>query len=327
MADQQQPQEQAAQAPQPEVKTTGDKSREERDASFAQRQAKAAARTGKEPPKEKLAPAADDQPTSTPEPEKKEPDPEAKKASDVDKRHAIAERRERRVAAKEAKLTTRETAVARAEASLQSRFGDPEAAAKEYDAKNYHAAAKYIQYIFKDDFATITQKIARATAGLSPEKLKELEERDNFTKEKREFEAQKKREQEAREQGATRETAVKNVAAKLTGHDVLKLKNGPELVLQELERAWDPSAKAFRITFKQAGDAVVASKLAEAEALGLKKPVAKLADPPPKPETKPAPAASKERSERKPAPEPRTSGKSFEERHAAAARIIAKRRG
>lgn len=327
MPDLPQEQPQSAAPQQPEPKSKGDESREAREASFAKRQKAARERSkplADEPkPEAKLAPDADDQPTSKPAPEPEKSAEEKPKSSEVDKRHAIAERRERRVAARESKIETRESAVDKRERDLAARFGDPEAAVKEYEAKNYHAAAKYMQNVFKDDFATITQKIARHTAGLSPEKLKELEERDNFTREKREFEAQKERERKAADEGVTREQAVKTCAAKCAGHDVLKLRNGPDLVLRELEASWDTERKGFRLTFKQAADKVVADKLAEAEALGARRAQAKLEEKPqPKVEEKPVQRRVVRHAEPKPKDGKRLS---FEERHALAGRVTARR--
>ncbi len=321
MAEQQQEQPQAAEAE--PVKTTGDKSREDRESSFQKRH-KQASKMGK------LAPAADDQPITKPEPEPEKTEPvktadDKPKSNEVDKRHAIAERREKRVAAKESRLNTRESEIEKRERDNESRFGDPTAAKAEYDKGSFHSAAKYIQRIFGDDFATITQKIARATAGLSPEKLKELEERDSFTREKREFEAQKEREKSERERGATREQAVKIVATKLGSHDVLKLRNGADLTLKELEASWDPERNGFTVTFKQAADKVLADKLSEAEALGLRRAQAKIED---KPATPPPPAKRETRRVVREVAKPKDGKRlTFEERHAAAGRLTARRRG
>lgn len=297
------------------VVTPAQTSQEKRDTTFKARQAKAARRlaerAGKAPESE-----AKEEPAKPEEPKPEEKPPEAKKAADVDKRHAIAERREKRVQAREEKTKTREDNVSRAEAALNAKFGAPEAAATAYNKGEYHTAAKYMQKIFGDDFATITQKIARATAGLAPEKLKELEERDNFAREKREWEAQKKKEEESKKTTATRSEALKTVASKIAGHDALKLKNGSELVLRELEQSWDGSG--FKVTFKQAADKVVADKLAEAEALGARRVAAKIveapvAKPPPKTTIPVVAQVEKKRL-------------SFDERHAAAGRLAAKRR-
>lgn len=326
MADKDQ-QPQAAEVSPP--KTAAVQSRDKRESTLKARQAKAARRFASmhgvdEDPEEK--PAA----TDAPDPDKateektepsKEDKPEDKKPA-IDKRHAIAERRERRVQARESKVKEREDKLSRAEHNLQTRFGDPDAAKKAYDAGNHYEAAKYVQRIFGDDYATITQKIARATAGLSPEKLKELEERDAFAREKREFEANKKRQEEEKNAGVTREKAISHVAEKCSGHDVMKLKNGAELVLRVLEKHWDRDH--FTVTFRQAADMVLADKLAEAEALGLKRHQAVVV-----PDKKPA-EPEKPRKEARHKPQPEVTEKrggrlSFEERHAQAGRLLAKR--
>ncbi len=317
------------QAPQAEpatpVKTVAETHREKRDSTFKARQAKAAkrfaARNGTpDEPEGKTEERPAEEPAAKPEAstEDKPPDP---KKGDVDKRHAIAERREKRVQAREAKTKEREDKLSRAEHNLQTRYGDPDAARKAYEAGNHYEAAKYVQRIFGDDYATITQKIARATAGLSPEKMKELEERDAFTREKRQWEADKKKREEEQTAGATREKAVAAVSAKCKGHDALKLKNGGELVLRVLEKHWDRDH--FTISFKDAADLVVSEKLAEAEALGLKRHTAALVEE--KPET--APPTKREPRHKPPVVEEKRPGRlSFEERHAQAGRLLAKRR-
>jgi hypothetical protein len=323
---------QGHQAPQAEpatpVKTVAETHREARDATFKARQAKAAKRfaarngTPDEPEPEK--PKAEEkpaEPAAKPESSTDEKPAEPKKG-DVDKRHAIAERREKRVQARESKAKEREDKLSRAEHNLQARYGDPDAARKAYEAGNHYEAAKYVQRIFGDDYATITQKIARATAGLSPEKMKELEERDAFQREKREFEAAKKRKEEEQTAGATREKAVAHVAEKCKGHDVMKLKNGGELTLRVLEKHWDRDH--FTISFKAAADMVLADKLAEAEALGLKRHTAALVEKKPDPKVEPP---KKEARHKPPVVEEKRPGRlSFEERHAQAGRLLAKRR-
>ncbi len=314
-------------------KTAADQSRDKRESTLKARQAKAARRFASmhgatdeelsvkaidpdEDPTEGKKPVAEDKPEPATE------EKPAEKKPDIDKRHAIAERREKRVQARETKVKEREDKLSRAEHNLQTRFGDPEAAVKAYESGQFYEAAKYVQRIFKDDFATITQKIARATAGLSPEKLKELEERDAFAREKREFEARKKREEEEKNAGVTREKAISHVAEKCSGHDVMKLKNGAELTLRVLEKHWDRDH--FTISFKQAADMVLADKLAEAEALGLKRHQAVVV-----PEKKaPEPEKPRKEARHKPAPEvveKRPGRLSFEERHAQAGRLLAKR--
>jgi hypothetical protein len=314
--------------PQP-VKTVGETSKAKRDATFKARQAKAARRFislngASDEPKDEPVTADDAKPADAAtapktDESKTEAKPEEKKP-DVDKRHAIAERREKRVQARETKAKEREDKLSRAEHNLAARYGDPEAAKKAYESGQHYEAAKYIQRIFGDDFASITQKIARATAGLSPEKLKELEERDSFAREKRAFEAQKKKEEEAKTVGATREKAVAHVSDKCKGHDVLKLKNGADLVLSTLEKHWDRDH--FTITFKQAADMVLADKLAEAEVLGLKRHQAVVV--PKKEETAPKPK-HEARHKTPEVTEKRPGRLSFEERHAMAGRLLAKR--
>jgi hypothetical protein len=234
---------------------------------------------------------------------------------DADKLYAIAERKKKAAIQRERAAEEREKRLSVAETRLQSVYGDPDAAKQAYDKGEFHAAARYVQRIFGDDFATITQKIARATAGLAPERLKELEERDKFAAEKRAFEAEKKRVETERQQAVTRQQALGTVKAKCAGHEALKLRNGPDLVLREMEASWDERSQGFRLTLAQAADKVVADRLADAEALGAKRAQARLVE---TPATKPA---------TKQAPVP-TAGKklSFEERHAIAGRRIAQRR-
>jgi hypothetical protein len=332
------PQAQGQQAePSTPVKTIGDQSREKRDSTLKARQAKAVKRFASmhgatdeelsvkaidpdEDPTEGKKPVVED----NPEPAKEEKP--AEKKQDIDKRHAIAERREKRVTARESKVKDREDKVSRAEHNLQTRYGDPDAAKKAYESGQFYEAAKYVQRIFGDDYATITQKIARATAGLSPEKLKELEERDQFAREKREFEARKKREEEEKNAGTTREKAISHVAEKCAGHDVLKLKNGAALTLAVLEKHWDSANSRFTVTFKQAADMVLADKLAEAEALGLKRHTAVVVEKP-KPEPEPSkPTRSVRHKTPAATPEKKTGRLSFEERHALAGRKLAQRR-
>lgn len=311
------------------VKTIGDKSRDARDSTRKAREAKAAkrfaARNGadQEPTveantEEPAKPAATESPAESKSDETKQ----ERSGADLNKRYAIVERREARLKKSEASVQERLDKASRAEANLSTRFGDPDTIVKQYHAGEFHVMAKTLEKWLGDSFPTITQKIARATAGLSPEKLKELEERDAFLREKREFEAAKKKKEQEETAGATREKARGEVTKKCSGHDVLKLKNGAELVLRTLEKHWDTDH--FTISFKAAADMVLADKLAEAEALGLKRHTATVVDkkreeePPTKREARHKPPVVVE--------EKRPGRLSFEERHAQAGRLLAKRR-
>jgi hypothetical protein len=327
MADQQQ---EAQPQPAEPVVTTVDKSRANREKTFAARQAKAARRLadrhgGDPDKKETPAEAKPIEPEAKAEEKPAEAKPEEKKTektpADLDKRYAILERRETKLRASSEKLNERERKVATAESNLQTRYGSPDAIAAAYAKGEYHQMSKALQRWCGDDFAEITRKCARALAGLTPEKLKELDEQEAFKREKREWEQRKAKEEQDRNKGVTREKARQVAAEKCKGHDALKLKNGAELVLKQMEDGWDPDTKGFKLTWRQAADAVVAEKLAEAEALGLKRHAATIVTPEKKPEVKPE--VKPTRSE----PEVRTKRRSFEERHAEAGRLLAKRRG
>lgn len=311
------------------VKTVSVKAHErqlKREASFAKRQAKAAAKAGKEEPAAaaevpKEASHSQAESTSGPaagaasESAKTAPTADAVKSeADLSKRYAIAERRLNKAKQRETALTQREQTLTRAEQRLTQVFGAPHEVKDAYTKGEYHAAAKALERWLGDDFATVTQKIARQTAGLSPERLAELEERDRLRRENAELAREKAEREQRGKAETTRAQALSTVTSKAAGHPALKVRGGAELILQELESSWDPGAKGFRLTIQQAADRVVAQRKADAEALGLR-----AAPPVPAPATKPVPAA-------KPAPaatEPK--GRlSFEERQAMAARRVAK---
>lgn len=312
----------------PAVKTVSVKAHErqlKREASFAKRQAKAAAKAGKEEPAAAAeAPKADavtaatptsPQTTATTADSPSAPAATSPSEADLSKRYAIAERRLNKAKQRETALATREQTLTRAEQRLTQVFGAPHEVKEAYAKGEYHAAAKALERWLGDDFATVTQKIARQTAGLSPERLAELEERDRLRRENAELAREKAEREQRGKAETTRAQALSTVTSKAAGHPALKVRGGAELILQELEASWDAAAKGFRLTIQQAADRVVAQRKADAEALGLR------AAPPPAP----APAA-------KPAPAPMAApaatepkGRlSFEERQALAARRVAK---
>ncbi len=241
--------------------------------------------------------------------------------ADIAKRYAIAERRLGKLKQKETQLSQREQTLTRAESRLASVFGEPHAVKEAYAKGEYHVAAQALQRWLGDDFATVTQKIARATAGLSPERLKELEERDNLRRRNAELERDRQERENRGKAETTRAQALTTVAAKAAGHLALKVRGGAELVLQELERSWDDTTKGFRLTIQQAADRVVEQRRDDAEAIGLR------ATPAPPPAAAPPPTRTPP-----PAAKPSTEaarGKqrlSFEERQALAARITARQR-
>lgn len=318
MAEQHHPQDQAA--PPAPVETKATKRTEKREASFAARSKQA----GKAAAEKRIQPATDPAPAASVEPAAaSSTEPTAapgKSTEDIDKRYAILDRRARKAKQRDTTLTQREQTLQRAETRLSSTFGNPVRAKEAYDKGEYHEAARYVQHIFGDDFAQITQKIARATAGMDPTRLKELEDRDTLTREKREWEAEKAKREADSKQQVTRQQALATVASKIAGHDALKLRNGNELVLRELEGSWDEATRGFRLSIKQAADKVVADKVAEAEALGLKRHTATLV--PTKPASKPEEVSGAARTLNA----ARGKRMTFEERHAATARLLAKRR-
>lgn len=206
-------------------------------------------------------------------------------------------------------------------ATMREEFGEPKAAKDAYRAGKFSQAAVAIQRWFGQDFATITKNIAREVAGLSPEEKKLLEEKAALEKEKAEYAAEREKSKAKETDAQKREKAIATVTAKCTGHSVLKLKNGAQLVLDEMMRSFDADQNGFRLSFKQAADAVMAQKLEDAKALGFTSvaaaeaskgapptPPARKQDPPPTP-------TSSDRFKKK---------KSFEERMEAARRLTAK---
>lgn len=207
-------------------------------------------------------------------------------------------RREKAADEREAKLNTERMA-------LQRDFGDPAAAKKAYEAGQYHVAAQYCQRIFGDDFAKITQNIARQTSGMSPEKLKELQERDNLERENKRLKAEKEERERSGKKQAQRSDALKVIDEKCAGHDVMKLKDANELIMRELEAHWD--GQRITIGYKEAADNVLGRYRDAAKSLGF------YADQQ-APEKKPAAKAPEKREPAKPMPRRQASGSAVDVR-------------
>jgi hypothetical protein len=208
-----------------------------------------------------------------------------------------------------------------------------------YQKGDYLAMGRAMVRWCGDDFATMTQKIARATAGFSKEKIAELERQESLERENRRLKAEQERRDNQAKQGATRQQALAVIPEKIKGSPVLELEDGAELVLREMEKNFDPAAKSFKITFLQAAARVLDREEKRAQKLGYTKAQREAAAAAASEDEQgtPAPAAaSTERPKPRVAPEPKEgqrtlrNGKvvpSLAERTERARRIIAQRRG
>jgi hypothetical protein len=242
---------------------------------------------------------------------------------------AVLARQRARITKREAANDQRAVQLDQRESKLREQHGDVGAMKTAYQNKQYHVAAKFWERITGDSFAKTTQLIARATAGLSPEKIAELDEKDRLEREVRQLKAEKEERTKAQQKSATRGQALTKLTEKLSGHQVMALEDGPELVLREIERAWEKDSSSM-LTPAAAAKRVLERELDRARRLGLgatpkePDPVIEDDEPPPAQNRRP-------RQEAPPAVERRTlAGKpilSFDERMAKAQRLTERRRG
>lgn len=243
---------------------------------------------------------------------------DAKLVDTSGEKFSVLRRKAEKLEKQDTHLKAEESRIRTLGANLREEFGEPKAIKDAYRAGKFSVAAATLQRWLGHDFGTITRNIAREVAGLSPEEKKLLEEKAAFEKEKAELAAEREKSKVKETDAQKREKAVATVTAKCTGHDVLKLKNGAQLVLDEMVRSFDADQNGFRLSFKQAADAVMAAKLEDAKALGFTSVAAAEASngkPPPAPKVEPQ--LTQPSSKFKPK-------KSFEERMEAARRLTLK---
>lgn len=261
---------------------------------------------------------------------------ESKALDDAQEKFHVIRRQRERLTKRETHLDGRQQKLEKSEIEQKQRYGDPDAIRKAYEEKNYVEMGRALVRWCGDDFVTITQKIARATAGFSKEKIAELERNESLERENRKLKADRDREQTNAQRGATRKQALAVIPEKVKGSPVLELDDGAELVLAEMERNFDGASKTFRITFAQAAQRVLAREDQRATKLGYTKAQREAAEeadaeveesgaaPPavrPKPRVEPMAKAGQRTLK---------SGKvvpSLEERTERARRLVAQRRG
>ncbi len=198
-----------------------------------------------------------------------------KKAVDTsNEKYAVLRRKQEKIDKGVQHLASEETRLTKLGEELRTEFGTPREFKRLYKQGKFSTAATMLQKWLGEDFGTITRNIAREVAGLDPKEKALLEAQQKLEQDRAELEAQRTKTQTTQTQSQKRENALKTVATKCAGHQVLKIKNGADLVLAEMEAAWDPDQQGCRITFKQAADAVLERKLEDARALGLDKPAA-----------------------------------------------------
>lgn len=262
------------------------------------------------------------------------------KSGDVGgEKFAVMARQRARLTKREQTLDQKAVQLDQREAKLRDEHGDIGALKIAYKSGKYHVAAKFWEKVTGDSFAKTTQLIARHTAGLSPEKVAELEKADATERELRQLRAEKEQGQKKQQTQATRAQAHTTLKTKLAGHAVMKLDGDPddpdapdgaELVLREIEREHTRSNTILDL--KVAADRVLQRQRRRALALGLKdEPVPPKVDEPDD-EDPPVNPGRTPRAESAPAAGARTTlgGKvipSFEERMARAERLSAQRRG
>jgi hypothetical protein len=205
--------------------------------------------------------------------------------------------REAALSKREAELTNLDTKRQLAEREAERRWGKIARAEKAYADGRYHEAAEALPLIFGgDDLAVITQRIARATTGLSADERRNIEQRKQLEKDRQELEAEKARTLGRSKQQTERQKALGKVGVRIKGHAIARLgEDANELVLRELEGSWDPELRGFRLTVAQAADAVHKRQLAAAKKLGFgaSSPVKKAKPRPPadaEPVSRPRPA-------------------------------------
>lgn len=181
---------------------------------------------------------------------------------------AVIARQRARLTKREQALDAREAKHERTATEHRNTFGDVVAMRTSYQQGQHHIAAKIWEKITGDSFATTTQKIARHTSGLSKEKLAELDERDRLERENRQLKAEKESNARVQTQHATRAQALTNLSKKLEGSEVLLLEDGSELVLREIERAWDRDQSRL-LTPAEAAKRVLEREYERARKLGL----------------------------------------------------------
>lgn len=152
---------------------------------------------------------------------------------------------------------------------LRAEFQTPREAARAYKNGKFGKAAEALQQWFGDDFATITRNIAREVAGLSDEEKDFLKRKAALEEKEAELTKKETTSKKTQTEAQQRQQAVKVLTAKCQGHDVLKLKDGAELVLRALEEAYDPDLGSSRLNIKQAADKVLEEKLEAARMLGV----------------------------------------------------------
>lgn len=248
---------------------------------------------------------------------------------------AVIQRRQARLTKRETALDTREAQLTKREQTQATQFGDITALKTAYSNGQHHVAAKMWERITGDSFAVTTQKIARHTAGLSKERIAELEDKDRLERENRQLKAADESKRARQTEHATRQQALTNLGGKLKGSKVLDLEDGPELVLREIERAWERDNSTM-MTPATAAQRVLQREEERARRLGYTKAELRQA------ETEEAdddePPAARIGTNRSPRSESvnteavrRTlAGKAvptFEERHARAMRLTEQRRG
>jgi hypothetical protein len=186
---------------------------------------------------------------------------------------AVISRQRARLTKREQTLDAREAKHEKVVAEHRNIFGDIVALRTAYQQGQHHIAAKIWEKVTGDSFATTTQKIARHTSGLSKERLAELDERDRLERENRQYKAEKESNARVSSQHATRQQALTNLNAKLDGSEVLNLDDGTELVLREIERAWDKDQSRL-LTPAEAAKRVLEREYERAKKLGLQRAAA-----------------------------------------------------
>lgn len=176
-----------------------------------------------------------------------------------------------------ARLTKREQTLDQREAKLEktradqvATYGDVVGMKTAYANGQYHVAAKIWEKVTGDSFAVVTQKMARHTSGMSKERLAELEASDAKDRELRQLKAEKEATTRRGQQQATRNQALTNLTSKLDGSDVLLLEDGADLVLREIERAWDRDQSRM-MTPAEAAQRVLQREDDKAKRLGYSK--------------------------------------------------------
>lgn len=164
---------------------------------------------------------------------------------------------------------------------VDKEFGNAITSIQEFNKGNFRAFAHSCSKIFKYkgmpcDFATLTRLVAGVEAA-TPEEKRRWEEHDRLEQEKTEKAKTEETSKKEENSVKNRTNAINKIRERISGHVLLKRKDGPALVYEEMLKHYDKANSRFNITSRKAADKVLERIQSEAAELGLsKKPSKKI---------------------------------------------------